>query len=60
MKGAQPVLVISENTTAYTDENKYLIQPPAIAAFTVKVALRTKQSNMKNISIKLNFFKMKN
>lgn len=52
MKGAQPVLVISENTTAYTDENKYLIQPPAIAAFTVKVALRTKQSNMKNISIK--------
>lgn len=51
MKGTQPVLVISENT-AYTDENKYLIQPPAIAAFTFKVELRTKKSNMKKISIK--------
>lgn len=43
MKGTQPVVVISENTTAYTNENKYLIQPPAIAAFTFKVELRTKK-----------------
>lgn len=41
MKGTQPVLVISENTIAYPDENKYLIQPPAIAAFTFKAELRT-------------------
>lgn len=50
-KGTQPVLVISENTTAYADE-KYLVQPPAIAAFIFKVELRTKKSNMKNIFIK--------